>query len=72
MCDLYFYPNSVGAEEEQELGSNPGEDIDVCKCIVPLRHGGTLNSRRAASLPMWLVEREERWEVPGHPRVFSL
>ncbi|GFU68525.1 hypothetical protein TNCV_1989751 [Trichonephila clavipes] len=23
--------------------------MDVCKCIVPLRHGGTLNSRRAAS-----------------------
>ncbi|GFX36052.1 hypothetical protein TNCV_4215741 [Trichonephila clavipes] len=24
--------------------------MDVCKCIVPLRHGGTLNSCRAASL----------------------
>ncbi|GFX89214.1 uncharacterized protein TNCV_1339131 [Trichonephila clavipes] len=33
----------------QGLGSNPGKDMDVCKCIVPLRHGGTLNSRRAAS-----------------------
>ncbi|GFX71616.1 hypothetical protein TNCV_2696041 [Trichonephila clavipes] len=31
------------------IGSNPGEGIDVCKCIVPLRQGGTLNSRRAAS-----------------------
>ncbi|GFX46662.1 hypothetical protein TNCV_4038131 [Trichonephila clavipes] len=31
------------------LGSNPGEDRDVCKCIVPSRQGGTLNSRRAAS-----------------------
>ncbi|GFX51654.1 hypothetical protein TNCV_5013571 [Trichonephila clavipes] len=31
------------------LGLNPGEGMDVCKCIVPLRHGGTLNSRRAAS-----------------------
>ncbi|GFW99096.1 uncharacterized protein TNCV_3008661 [Trichonephila clavipes] len=31
------------------LGSNPGEDMDVCKRIVSLRHGGTLNSRRAAS-----------------------
>ncbi|GFT40041.1 transmembrane channel-like protein 7 [Trichonephila clavipes] len=29
------------------LGSNPGEDMDVCKCIVPLRHGGTLNSHQA-------------------------
>ncbi|GFW60450.1 transposable element Tcb2 transposase [Trichonephila clavipes] len=27
------------------LGSNPGEVMDVCKCIVPSRHGGTLNSR---------------------------
>ncbi|GFW22436.1 hypothetical protein TNCV_1431861 [Trichonephila clavipes] len=31
------------------LGSNPRADMDVCKCIVPLRHGGTLYSRRAAS-----------------------
>ncbi|GFX23893.1 hypothetical protein TNCV_2729981 [Trichonephila clavipes] len=31
------------------LGLNPGEDMDVCKCIVPLWHGGTLNSRRVAS-----------------------
>ncbi|GFW47468.1 hypothetical protein TNCV_4537581 [Trichonephila clavipes] len=31
------------------LGSNPGEDMDVCKCIVPSQHGSTLNSRRAAS-----------------------
>ncbi|GFY20722.1 uncharacterized protein TNCV_1119561 [Trichonephila clavipes] len=38
------------------LGSNPGEDIDVYKCKVPLRHGGTLNSRRAASPLVWLVE----------------
>ncbi|GFX82675.1 dnaJ homolog subfamily C member 13 [Trichonephila clavipes] len=40
----------------QELGSNPGEDMDVCKYIVPLRHGGTQNSRRAASHLIWLVE----------------
>ncbi|GFT15946.1 hypothetical protein TNCV_3315121 [Trichonephila clavipes] len=31
------------------MGSNPGVDMDVCKCIVPSRHGCTLNSRRAAS-----------------------
>ncbi|GFV93952.1 hypothetical protein TNCV_3573051 [Trichonephila clavipes] len=31
------------------LGSNPGEDMDVCKCIGTSRHGDTLNSRRAAS-----------------------
>ncbi|GFW55904.1 cullin-4A [Trichonephila clavipes] len=46
------------------LGSNPGEDMDVCKCIVPLRHGGTLNSRRAASPLVRLGEAEERWEAP--------
>ncbi|GFX84064.1 hypothetical protein TNCV_4858721 [Trichonephila clavipes] len=38
------------------LGSNPGKDMDVCKCIVPVRHEGTLNSRRTASLLVWLVE----------------
>ncbi|GFW82381.1 uncharacterized protein TNCV_3818611 [Trichonephila clavipes] len=48
------------------LGSNPGEDMDVCKCIVPSRHGGTLNSRRAASPLVRLVEGEERWEAPDH------
>ncbi|GFX29226.1 uncharacterized protein TNCV_3217601 [Trichonephila clavipes] len=44
------------------LGSNPGEDMDVCKCIVPSRHGG-INSRRAASPLVRLVEEEERWEA---------
>ncbi|GFW73104.1 uncharacterized protein TNCV_832231 [Trichonephila clavipes] len=50
-----------------DLGSNPGEDMDVCKCIVPSRHGGTLNSRRAASPLVRWVEGEERWEAPDHP-----
>ncbi|GFU40738.1 uncharacterized protein TNCV_3230971 [Trichonephila clavipes] len=54
------------------MRSNPGEDMDVCKCIVPLRHGGTLNSRRAASPLVRLAEGEEMWEPPDHPRVFSL
>ncbi|GFT48479.1 uncharacterized protein TNCV_3822631 [Trichonephila clavipes] len=44
--------------------------MDACKCIVPLRHGDTLNSRRAASPLVWLVEREERWEAPDHPEGF--
>ncbi|GFX03629.1 uncharacterized protein TNCV_2112011 [Trichonephila clavipes] len=48
-------------------GSNPGEDMDVCKCIMPSRHVGTLNSRRAASHLVRLVEGEERWEAPDHP-----
>ncbi|GFX58701.1 hypothetical protein TNCV_804061 [Trichonephila clavipes] len=38
------------------LCSNPGESIIVRKCIVPLRHGGTLNSHRAASPLVRLVE----------------
>ncbi|GFT28826.1 uncharacterized protein TNCV_3585431 [Trichonephila clavipes] len=36
-------------------------------------HGGTLNSRRAASRFVKLVEGEERWEAPNHPQgVLSL
>ncbi|GFW62820.1 hypothetical protein TNCV_4451712 [Trichonephila clavipes] len=40
------------------LGLNPGEDTDVCKCIVPSRLGGTLNSRRVANPLVRLVERK--------------
>ncbi|GFY16793.1 uncharacterized protein TNCV_4337941 [Trichonephila clavipes] len=50
------------------LGSNPEEDMDVCECIVPSGHGSTLNSRRAASPLVRLVEGEERWEAPDHPQ----
>ncbi|GFX80231.1 hypothetical protein TNCV_2642471 [Trichonephila clavipes] len=42
------------------LGSNPGKDMDVCKCIVPSRHGGTLNRRRVTSPLVRLVEGEKR------------
>ncbi|GFY00139.1 uncharacterized protein TNCV_1342371 [Trichonephila clavipes] len=42
--------------------------MDTCKWRVPLRRGGTLNSRRATSLLVRLVEEEERWEVPDHPQ----
>ncbi|GFV74081.1 hypothetical protein TNCV_4509881 [Trichonephila clavipes] len=35
---------------------NTGESMDVCKCIVASRHGGILNSRRAASPLVRLVE----------------
>ncbi|GFT92984.1 hypothetical protein TNCV_741171 [Trichonephila clavipes] len=31
------------------LGSNPREDMVVCKCILPSRHGGPLHSLRDAS-----------------------
>ncbi|GFU92923.1 transposable element Tc1 transposase [Trichonephila clavipes] len=34
--------------------------MDVCKCIVPSRHGVTLNSRRAASPLVGLVAGDER------------
>ncbi|GFY30064.1 uncharacterized protein TNCV_4073771 [Trichonephila clavipes] len=46
------------------------EKTNVCKCIVPVRHRGTLNSRRAVSTLKGLVEGEERWEAPGHPQGF--
>ncbi|GFW18854.1 uncharacterized protein TNCV_5133071 [Trichonephila clavipes] len=36
--------------------SNPGEGMDVCKCIVPLWHGGNLNSCRVACPLLRLVE----------------
>ncbi|GFS55329.1 uncharacterized protein TNCV_1626521 [Trichonephila clavipes] len=42
--------------------------MDVCKCIVPLRHGGTLNSRLVASPFLRLVEEEERWEAFDLPQ----
>ncbi|GFX85301.1 uncharacterized protein TNCV_2675761 [Trichonephila clavipes] len=44
---------------------------DVCKCIVPSGHGVILNSRRAASPLVRLVEGEERWEALTLPRMFS-
>ncbi|GFU90114.1 uncharacterized protein TNCV_2464561 [Trichonephila clavipes] len=50
------------------LGLNPREGMDVCKCIVPSQHGGTLNSHRAASPLMRLEEGEERWVAPDHPQ----
>ncbi|GFU70889.1 uncharacterized protein TNCV_2206061 [Trichonephila clavipes] len=37
--------------------------MDVCKCMVPLQYKGTLNSRRAASPLVWLVE--EQWSKDG-------
>ncbi|GFW96687.1 transposon Tf2-9 polyprotein [Trichonephila clavipes] len=54
------------------MDSNPGEDMDVCKCLMPSRHGGTINSRRPVSPLVMLVEDAERWEVPDHPQVSSL
>ncbi|GFW51034.1 uncharacterized protein TNCV_3593161 [Trichonephila clavipes] len=44
------------------MGLNSG--VVVCKCIVPSRHGGALNSHPAVSPLVRFVEREERWEAP--------
>ncbi|GFS70000.1 uncharacterized protein TNCV_747821 [Trichonephila clavipes] len=48
------------------MGSDPGEDVNTCKCIGPAWHGGTLNSRRAASPLVRSVEGKERWEASDH------
>ncbi|GFS77388.1 uncharacterized protein TNCV_4566211 [Trichonephila clavipes] len=48
------------------LSSNPEGSIDVFKCIVSLRHGNTLNFRRAASPLVRLLEEEERLEASEH------
>ncbi|PRD23882.1 UNVERIFIED_CONTAM: hypothetical protein NCL1_45210 [Trichonephila clavipes] len=42
--------------------------MDVCKCLVPSRHGGTLNSCRATSPLVRLVAEKKRWEAPDHPQ----
>ncbi|GFW65046.1 uncharacterized protein TNCV_393121 [Trichonephila clavipes] len=51
--------------------SNPGEDMDVCKCIVPSRNGGTLNSSRTANPLVRSVQGEERWEASCPPPGYS-
>ncbi|GFV95044.1 uncharacterized protein TNCV_1030421 [Trichonephila clavipes] len=67
-------PNYVSCRPTDTVVSDadcgPGEDMDVCKCIVPLRYGGTLNSLRAASSLVWLVEGEESREASGYPQGF--
>ncbi|GFW41871.1 uncharacterized protein TNCV_5801 [Trichonephila clavipes] len=42
--------------------------MDVCKCIEPSRQGGILNSRRATSPLVRLLEGEERLGAPDHPQ----
>ncbi|GFV80973.1 hypothetical protein TNCV_2269571 [Trichonephila clavipes] len=54
-------PTSFAKHNINSLGTNTGDDMDVCKYLMPSRHGGTQNSRRAASLLVRLVEEEERW-----------
>ncbi|GFX54542.1 uncharacterized protein TNCV_792291 [Trichonephila clavipes] len=57
------FPKRKPKKGETGLGLNPREGIDVCKCIVPLRHGDTLNRRRAASPLVRLEEGEESCQV---------
>ncbi|GFT65671.1 hypothetical protein TNCV_2934091 [Trichonephila clavipes] len=45
-------------------------DRSTNRYSVPLQHRGILNSSRAANPLVWLVEREERWEAPGHSQGF--
>ncbi|GFT53275.1 hypothetical protein TNCV_4233691 [Trichonephila clavipes] len=45
---------------QNDLDSNLGEGMHVFKCIVPLRHGDTLNSRQAACPLMRWFKVEER------------
>ncbi|GFV50232.1 hypothetical protein TNCV_621451 [Trichonephila clavipes] len=64
------YPaDDIVREDRRQMGlsSNPREGMDACVCIVPLWHGVTLNSRRAASPLVILVDGEERWDAPDPP-----
>ncbi|GFV83401.1 uncharacterized protein TNCV_3055481 [Trichonephila clavipes] len=42
--------------------------MDVCKCIVPSRHGSALNSRRDASPLERTVKEQERQMAPDNPQ----
>ncbi|GFV40113.1 uncharacterized protein TNCV_31721 [Trichonephila clavipes] len=45
------WTSRLTTSEPADLAWIPREGMGVCKCIVPLRHGDTLNSRRATSPP---------------------
>ncbi|GFX11096.1 hypothetical protein TNCV_4503111 [Trichonephila clavipes] len=42
------------------------QGIDVCKCLVILPHGGTLNSHTTSNPMVLLVEGEEMRNTPDH------
>ncbi|GFW16863.1 hypothetical protein TNCV_2759911 [Trichonephila clavipes] len=50
------------------MGSNPREGMDACKCIVPSRHGGTLNNYQDTSPLVRLVEGEDPDHLQDVPR----
>ncbi|GFY25342.1 hypothetical protein TNCV_2484621 [Trichonephila clavipes] len=57
----------TGVDKFSGCESSRHKDMDVCKCIVPARHECTLNSRRAASPPVRLVEGEDKLEASDSP-----
>ncbi|GFS51325.1 uncharacterized protein TNCV_3533681 [Trichonephila clavipes] len=69
---VYYNQLFLFIKKKNGLGSNPGEGMDVCKCIVALRHLGTLKSGRASSPLMRLVEDEDRWEDSDHSQGVQL
>ncbi|GFT25663.1 transposable element Tcb1 transposase [Trichonephila clavipes] len=58
-CENYLMEPFFSALLRSE-GSSPGEGMDAYKCVVPLKHWGTLNSRRDASPFVRLWDGEER------------
>ncbi|GFW55624.1 hypothetical protein TNCV_120081 [Trichonephila clavipes] len=60
--------------EDDQFSGRPqtacaAENIErVPAALLPLQHGGTLNSHGASSPFMRLVEGEERWEASDHHR----
>ncbi|GFW81773.1 uncharacterized protein TNCV_2884471 [Trichonephila clavipes] len=58
----------VKSSKAQKSSRCPGVELLTKRSAssVLSRHGGTLNSRRAASPLVRLVEGEERWEAPDH------
>ncbi|GFT63594.1 uncharacterized protein TNCV_870521 [Trichonephila clavipes] len=66
----YFFFYGVHVFTNEGLGLNPGEDMDVGKCVVPLRLMGSLNSRRDSSSLVKLVEGEDRWDESSHYQGF--
>ncbi|GFW91489.1 transposable element Tcb2 transposase [Trichonephila clavipes] len=63
---------SVGNHMPKGMDLNPGEGMNVCKCVVPWRHGCTLQNRRPASPLVRLVEGKQRSEALALSRVFVL
>ncbi|GFW24107.1 uncharacterized protein TNCV_4951511 [Trichonephila clavipes] len=53
----------------EKFNSEKRSNAKILKSLeMHSRHVSTLNSRRAASPLVRLVERDERWEAPDHPQ----